>query len=122
MGKWLLALAALMAAQPAVGADRNSAEGREALEIYRTIVEIPTVKGRGQVPRMAKYLAAKFRKAGFRSRDIEIVPVGETAGLIVTYRGSGAKPPVLFLAHMDVVEAKRDDWQRDPFKFVEENG
>ena len=122
MGKWLLALAALLAAQPAVGADRNSAEGREALEIYRTIVEIPTVKGRGQVPKMAKYLAAKFKKAGFRGRDIEIVPVGETAGLIVTYRGTGAKPPVLFLAHMDVVEAKRDDWQRDPFKFVEENG
>ena len=122
MRKWLLAIATVLAAEPAVGADRNSLEGREALEIYRSIVEMPTVKGRGQVPKMARYLAAKFRKAGFRSRDIEIVPVGETAGLIVTYRGSGAKPPILFLAHMDVVEAKRDDWERDPFKFVEENG
>jgi acetylornithine deacetylase/succinyl-diaminopimelate desuccinylase-like protein len=122
MGKWLLALAALLATAPAVGADRNSPEGRQALEIYRSIVEIPTVKGRGQVPKMAKFLASKFRQAGFASRDVEILSVGETAGLIVTYRGSGAKAPILFLGHMDVVEAKREDWKRDPFTFVEENG
>lgn len=122
MSEWLLGLAAVMAASPAAGADRNSRQGREALEIYRSIVEIPTVKGRHQVPRMAKYLAQKFRTAGFASRDVEILPVGETAGVIVTYRGSGEKPPVLFLAHMDVVEAKRDDWQRDPFTFIEEDG
>lgn len=121
MGKWLLALAALLAT-PAPGAERNSPEGREALEIYRSIVEIPTVKGRRQVPKMARYLAASFRKAGFASRDVEILPVGETAGLIVTYRGSGARAPILFLGHMDVVEARRDDWQRDPFTLVEENG
>jgi carboxypeptidase PM20D1 len=122
MRKWLLALAALLAAEPALGADRSSPAGREALEIYRSIVETPTVKGRGQVPRMAKYLASRFRKAGFARRDVEVVPVGETAGLIVTYRGSGAKAPILFLAHMDVVEANREDWQRDPFTLVEENG
>ena len=122
MRKWLLVVAALMPVQPASGADRNSPEGREALEIYRSIVQIPTVKGRGQVPKMAKYLASKFRKAGFSSHDVEILPVGETAGLIVTYRGSGIKPPILFLGHMDVVEAKREDWQRDPFTFIEEDG
>ena len=122
MGKWLLALAALLATAPAPGADRSSQEGREALEIYRSIVEIPTVKGRGQVPRMAKYLAAKLKQAGFASRDVEILTVGEAAGLIVTYRGSGGKAPILFLGHMDVVEARRDDWERDPFTFVEENG
>ncbi|HEY0629904.1 MAG TPA: M20/M25/M40 family metallo-hydrolase [Sphingomicrobium sp.] len=122
MGKWLLALVALLAGAPAVGADRNSPEGREALEIYRSIVEIPTVNGRGQVPKMAKYLAAKFKQAGFASRDIEILSAGETVGLIVTYRGSAAKAPILFLGHMDVVEAKREDWERDPFTFVEENG
>ena len=76
MSKWLLGLAAVMTAAPAAGMDRNSPEGREALDIYRSIVQIPTVKGRHQVPRMAKYLAQKFRKAGFATRDIEIVPVG----------------------------------------------
>lgn len=122
MGKSLLAVVALLATAPAVGADRNSSEGREALEIYRSIVEIPTVKGRGQTPKMAHYLASRFRQAGFASRDVEILSVGEESGLIVTYRGSGAKAPILFLGHMDVVEAKREDWQRDPFSFVEENG
>jgi acetylornithine deacetylase/succinyl-diaminopimelate desuccinylase-like protein len=122
MSKWLLALAAVMTAAPAAATDRNSPEGREALAIYRSIVEVPTVKGRGQVPKMAKYLASKFKKAGFANRDVEILPIGETAGLIVTYRGSGEKPPILFLAHMDVVEAKRDDWQRDPFIFTEQDG
>jgi acetylornithine deacetylase/succinyl-diaminopimelate desuccinylase-like protein len=120
--KWWLALSALLAAAPAIGADRSSPVGQEALEIYRSIVEIPTVKGRGQVPKMAKYLARKFRRAGFSSRDVEIMPVGETAGLIVTYRGTGEKAPILFLGHMDVVEAKRDDWQRAPFTFTEEDG
>jgi acetylornithine deacetylase/succinyl-diaminopimelate desuccinylase-like protein len=122
MRKLVLVVAASLAAAPAFGADRNSPEGREALEIYRSIVEIPTVKGRGQVPKMTKYLASRFRQAGFASRDVEILPFGETAGMIVTYRGAGAKPPILFLAHMDVVEAKREDWERDPFTFVEEDG
>lgn len=122
MKSWLLGLIALFAAQPAAAADRNSPEAREALEIYRSIVQIPTVKGRGQVPKMAKYLASRFRQAGFVSRDVEILPVGETANLIVTYRGSGEKAPILFLGHMDVVEAKREDWERDPFTFHEENG
>lgn len=122
MRKWLLALAASLAAQPATAADRNSTEGREALEIYRSIVNFPTVKGRRQVPKMAKFLASRFRQAGFSSRDVEILPFGETAGLIVNYRGTGAKPPILFIAHMDVVEAKREDWERDPFTFHEEDG
>ncbi len=122
MKVWLLGLTAFLAAQPTAAADRNSPEGKEALEIYRSIVEIPTVKGRGKVPTMAKFLASRFRQAGFASRDVEILPVGETASLIVTYQGSGAKTPILFLGHMDVVEAKRQDWERDPFTFHEENG
>ena len=119
---WLFIVLALLAAQPAAGADRSSPDAREALEIYRSIVEIPTVKGRGEVPRMAKFLAGRFRKAGFAAADVEIVPVGETAGLVVTYRGTGRKAPVLFLGHMDVVEARTEDWGRDPFAFIEQDG
>jgi acetylornithine deacetylase/succinyl-diaminopimelate desuccinylase-like protein len=107
---------------PAGAATRDSAEGRLLHDLFKSIVEIPTVKGRGQVPRMARMLSAKLRQAGFTARDIEIVPVGETAAMIVRFRGTGAKPPLLFLAHMDVVEAKRADWQRDPFKLHEEGG
>ena len=122
MKKLFLGLFALLASVPCFAADRASPEGREALEIYRTIIGYPTVKGRGEVPKMARFLAAKFKKAGFAAGDIEIHPIGETAGLIVTYRGTGAKPPLLFLGHMDVVEAKPADWERDPFKLHEEQG
>ena len=116
------ALALLALSAPAGAASRDSTDGRLLHDIFKTIVETPTVKGRGQVPKLARFLSSRLRAAGFTARDIEIVPVGETANLIVTYRGTGARAPLLFLAHMDVVEAKREDWQRDPFKLHEEGG
>lgn len=115
-----LALLALTA--PAGAAPRDSAEGRLLHDLFKTSVEIPTVRGRGQVPRMARALSTRLRQAGFAARDVEIVPVGETAAMIVRYRGTGAKSPLLFLAHMDVVEARREDWERDPFKLHEADG
>ncbi|UUR06891.1 M20/M25/M40 family metallo-hydrolase [Sphingomonas glaciei] len=120
--RFLGALALLAAAAPAGAAPRDSADGRLLHDLFKSIVEIPTVTGRGQVPRMARLLSARLRQAGFAARDIEILPVGETASLIVRYRGTGARAPLLFLAHMDVVEAKRADWERDPFKLHEEGG
>jgi acetylornithine deacetylase/succinyl-diaminopimelate desuccinylase-like protein len=122
LSRFGLVLAALLLPQTAWAVDRNSREGREAFEIYRTIVNMPTVKGRGQVPVMARFLSTRLRQAGFAARDIEIVRVGETAGLIATYRGTGKRRPLLFLGHMDVVEAKASDWERDPFVLHEEKG
>ncbi|GAA4001029.1 M20/M25/M40 family metallo-hydrolase [Sphingomonas humi] len=114
--------AALVATAPAHAAPRDSAEGKLLGELFKSIVETPTVKGRGQVPKMARLLSARLKHAGFAARDIAIVPVGETAIMTVRYRGTGARPPLLFLAHMDVVEAKREDWERDPFTLHEEGG
>jgi acetylornithine deacetylase/succinyl-diaminopimelate desuccinylase-like protein len=94
-----------------------------ARELYRTIIGIPTVEGLGNVPRMAEHLAGRFRAAGFASEDVRILPLGETASLVVRYRGTGrGGRPILLNAHMDVVAAKREDWERDPFTLVEENG
>lgn len=102
---------------------------RKALEIYRTIVGFRTAAGHGQVPTMAAYLAAQFRDGGFPAEDVHVLPftsaVGEEiAGLVVRYRGDGSsgKKPILLMAHMDVVDALREDWERDPFTLVEENG
>lgn len=121
--KRLVAVLGLFAlATPAGAVPRDSADGRLLHGLFKTIVQTPTVKGRGQVPKMARYLSQQLRAAGFAARDIEIVPVGETAALIVTYRGTGAKAPLLFLAHMDVVEARKSDWERDPFVLHEEGG
>ena len=102
---------------------------RKALEIYRTIVGFRTAAGHGQVPKMAEYLAGQFREGGFPAEDVHVLPFksdnGEDiAGLVVRYRGDGSsgKKPILLMAHMDVVDALREDWERDPFTLVEENG
>jgi len=96
----------------------------KAREIYAATIAIPTVAGRGEVPRMAQYLAEQFRAAGFPAEDIHILPHGETAAFVVRYRsdGASARKPILLLSHMDVVEAKREDWSREPFQLVEEDG
>ena len=95
----------------------------QAREIFAHIVGIESSIGKGKVPLVAKYLADRFRAGGFADADIHILPLGETASLVVRYRGkgSGAKP-IAFIAHMDVVTAKRSDWQRDPYTLTEENG
>jgi acetylornithine deacetylase/succinyl-diaminopimelate desuccinylase-like protein len=82
-----------------------------------------TSEGFGQVPKMAEYLVSKFRAAGFPSDDIHVLPFDDTAALVVRYRGTGkGGKPILLMAHMDVVTAKPEDWKRDPFTLIEENG
>ncbi|WP_308911441.1 M20/M25/M40 family metallo-hydrolase [Pseudokordiimonas caeni] len=93
-------------------------------EILGKSITFHTAEGHGQVPAYAAYLADQLKAGGFAAEDIHILPHGETAALVVRYRGDGsaAKKPILLAAHMDVVEAKREDWERDPFTMVEENG
>jgi acetylornithine deacetylase/succinyl-diaminopimelate desuccinylase-like protein len=116
------AMAATLAMQPAFGA--ASAEDRaEARDIFQTVIAMKTSEGLGQVPAMAEYLAGKFRAAGFAADDIHVLPVDDTAALVVRYRGTGrGGKPILLMAHMDVVTAKPEDWQRDPYQLIEENG
>ena len=101
---------------------------RKAREIYRTTVEIPTVAGRGQVPKLANYLAGQLRAAGWADRDIHVLPYESaedkhTAALIARWpAGTARQRPMLIIAHMDVVEALPSDWTTDPFKLVEKDG
>jgi acetylornithine deacetylase/succinyl-diaminopimelate desuccinylase-like protein len=95
----------------------------QARDIFQHIVGIESSIGKGKVPLVAKYLADRFRAGGFPGADIHILPLGETASLVVRYRGNGrGGRPIAFIAHMDVVTAKRSDWQRDPYRLTEENG
>jgi carboxypeptidase PM20D1 len=102
---------------------------RKALEIYRHIIGIRSAEGQGKVSEVAQYLADQFRQGGFPAEDVHVLPFTkgngeESAGLVVRYRGDGSsgKKPILLVAHMDVVDALRKDWERDPFTLVEENG
>ena len=97
-------------------------------EVFKQAIEIPTVHHRGEMPRMANLLADQFRKAGIPESDIHIMayealPGDKTVALIVRWRSPHpTRKPILILGHMDVVEAKREDWKFDPFVFREEGG
>ncbi len=124
-----LAILLSCAATFAIPANTADPDQARTLEIYRTAIESATVKGRGEEPKLASYLADQFRGAGWAADDIHVVPYegdpgDQTAALIVRWpaaKKTGLKP-ILLLAHMDVVEAKRSDWERDPFKLVTEDG
>jgi acetylornithine deacetylase/succinyl-diaminopimelate desuccinylase-like protein len=92
--------------------------------MFERVVSIPTVTGRGRVPEMAEYLAGEFRAAGWPAGDVRIVPQDSTVALIVRWRAEGrtTAKPIMLMGHMDVVEAKREDWTTDPFVLTERDG
>ncbi len=123
MRNLIVAIVAVSLAPAVVAQDRSSEHARKTLEIYRTIIEVDTSKNTGNTPKVAKYLADELIAAGFPPEDVEVVMMPPTAALIARYRGnlnSGNKP-ILLLAHMDVVEANPEDWERPPFKLTQDN-
>ncbi|MEP6885397.1 MAG: M20/M25/M40 family metallo-hydrolase [Gammaproteobacteria bacterium] len=118
-----VAAASKTTAATAAAAAPSDAVRAEAREIFAKIVGIESSIGKGNVPLVAKYLAERFKAGGFPDADIHILPLGETASLVVRYRGNGkGGKPIALIAHMDVVTAKRSDWQRDPYRLIEEKG
>ena len=107
----------------AAAQNANSEHARKTLEIYQHIIEVETSKNLGNVPKVAHYLADELVAAGLPRDDVEVLPVGETAALIARYRGddSSGKGPILLLGHMDVVEARPEDWERPPFKLTRDD-
>ena len=95
-----------------------------AREIYKELVEINTTDTpAGNVTRAAEAVAARLRAAGFPETDIHVLgPDPRKHNVVARYHGSGAKRPLLLLAHLDVVEAKKEDWSFDPFTFLEKDG
>jgi len=96
--------------------------------VFKQAIEIPSVHHRGQTQRVAELLASQFRAAGIPDADIHFMPYeglpgDKTTALIVRWRSAHpTKKPMLILGHMDVVEAKREDWKFDPFVFREQDG
>ena len=99
----------------AVSPKPDAQEVQQADELLAKLIGMPTVAGRGQVSVMADYLAKRLIQGGFAPDDVNVVSMDGTAYLTARYRGTGSKRPMLISDHMDVVEAKREDWIRDPF-------
>lgn len=94
--------------------------------LFEELVEIDTTLSNGSCTRAAEAMGARLRAAGYPAADVRVVVPPERprdGNLVAILRGTdrGARP-ILLLAHIDVVEARRSDWQRDPFTLVEEGG
>ena len=101
------------------------ADQKLAKEIYKEMIEINSSVMTSTTTPVVQAVAARLRAAGFPESDIFMG--GPTPGkwnIVVRYHGTGAKKPILLLAHTDVVEAKKEDWspELDPFKFIEKDG
>src|SRR5258708_1603200 len=123
-----LAVAATMAACSALAAPpRDTPAGEQRFrELYKELVETNTTLSAGSCTLAAERMAARLKAAGYADDDIHLFSVPahpKDGGLVATLAGSNRKvKAILLLAHLDVVEAKREDWARDPFVLVEENG
>lgn len=96
---------------------------RTAQDILRQLIDINTTDSAGNTTEAAGAMAQRLMAAGFPETDIHILSDGSRKGnLVARWRGSGDGKPILFLAHLDVVEARREDWTTDPFHMVAKDG
>jgi acetylornithine deacetylase/succinyl-diaminopimelate desuccinylase-like protein len=113
---------ALWIAQPA-GVQALTPQQQLALDVYRELIETNTVTATGDTARAAEAMAARLRTAGFSEADVQVFrPAPRKGNLVARLRGTGARKPILLLAHLDVVPANREDWSVDPFNFLEKDG
>src|ERR1700691_4337878 len=94
-------------------------------DIFKQLIEINTTDSVGSTTIAAEAMARRLRDGGFAAGDISLLgPNPRKGNLVVRYRGKpGSKlRPILIIGHLDVVEARREDWTTDPFQFVEKDG
>jgi acetylornithine deacetylase/succinyl-diaminopimelate desuccinylase-like protein len=120
----LLSTVLLAFAAAAVPLGQSGPNDQRAKAIYKELVEInSTDTPAGSVTKAAEAMAARLKAAGFADEDVRVIgPDPRKHNLVARYRGSGARRPLVLLAHLDVVDAKREDWSFDPFVFREQDG
>ena len=117
------AFAILLSAAGANAQESLSPKLQAFRDIYKELVEINTTDSSGDTLRAAEAMAAWLRAGGLPSADIRVTSSGPRKGnLVARLRGNGRRKPILLIAHLDVVEAKREDWAFDPFKLQEVGG
>src|SRR3954451_8447868 len=118
-----LLAAAIAGAPAALRAEALTPQQQLTFDVYKELVEIDTTTATGDTQRAAEAMAARLRGAGFAGDDVQVFsPVPRKGNLVARLRGTGKRRPILLLAHLDVVPAKREDWSFDPFKLTEQDG
>src|SRR3954464_8080952 len=96
---------------------------RLARDIYKELVEINTVTNSGDTGQAADAMAARLKAAGIPAADVHVFkPAPKKGNVVARLRGTGKKKPMMVMAHIDVVDAKREDWSIDPFVLSEKGG
>ena len=114
---------ALSSAPFSAAAQTLSPTQQFARDIYKELVEINTVTPTGDTAKAAEAMAARLRAAGYAGSDVQVfIPAPRKGNLVARLHGAGARKPILLMAHLDVVEARREDWSVDPFKLLEKDG
>jgi acetylornithine deacetylase/succinyl-diaminopimelate desuccinylase-like protein len=118
-----LLLGCALAASTESAAQKPEQTNQEARAIFRQLIEINTTESEGSVTEASEAMAKRLLDAGFPLPDVMVAgPDQRKKNLIVRLRGTGHRPPILFIGHLDVVEARRGDWSMDPFQFIERDG
>ena len=121
--KNLIALVAVMTAMfSTTAAAQAAAHEVKAREIYARVISFRTAAGQKQTPEMVAYLTDVLKTGGVPQADIATLDQEGERALIVRLPGRKQGRPILFSAHMDVVDARREEWERSPFELIEENG
>jgi carboxypeptidase PM20D1 len=121
--KKLILLTAALAAAFSMSADAQTAPYQvKAREIYARIVAFRTAAEQKQTPAMIAYLVDVLKTGGVPESDIATIEQAGSTALVVRLPGQKRGRPILFSAHMDVVDARPEEWERDPFTLVEEDG
>ena len=120
---WIVVFSWIGGFVPRAGAQQLSPADPMARDIFKQLIEINTTDSVGNVTTAAEAMAKRLRRAGFAEDDLHVAgPSDSKKNLVVRLRGTGKRQPVLFIGHLDVVEALRQDWTSDPFEFLEKDG
>jgi acetylornithine deacetylase/succinyl-diaminopimelate desuccinylase-like protein len=105
------------------GAALDDATRQLSRDIFRELIEINTTDSVGSTTLAAEAMAKRLKDAGFPAGDVQVLGPNDRKGnMVARLRGTGARKPVLMIGHLDVVEARREDWTTNPFQFVEKDG
>ena len=106
-----------------IQAQDSDATNKLARDIYKQLIEINTTDSVGSTTVAAEGMAQRLRDAGYPASDVQVLgPNPRKGNLVARLRGTGARKPMLMICHLDVVEARREDWSMDPFQFIEKDG
>jgi acetylornithine deacetylase/succinyl-diaminopimelate desuccinylase-like protein len=121
--RWVLVFCGIGSFASLAPAQNLDPTSQLARDILKQLIEINTTDSVGNVTTAAEAMAQRLRDAGFTENDLHVAgPNDRKKNLVVRLQGTGKRKPILFIGHLDVVEALRTDWTTDPFEFLEKDG